>query len=138
VRRGGHPGRRRAQPGGGAVIALLIALGAAVGAPARYLTDRTVQARHDTLFPWGTLVVNVVASFVLGVLVGWPDLSPRVLALVGTGFCGALSTFSTFSYETVRLVEERARFYALANVAVSLAAGLGAAAFGWSIGTTLG
>lgn len=116
----------------------MIALGAAVGAPARYLTDRAVQSRHDTLFPWGTLTINVLASLVFGVLVGSADgISDEMLALIGTGFCGALSTFSTFSFETVRLVEDRARFYAVANVVISLVAGIGAAALGWSIGLAL-
>jgi CrcB protein len=121
------------------VIALMVALGAAVGAPARYLTDRAVQSRHDTLFPWGTLAVNVVASLLLGGLLGAGEhLDPAGLALVGTGFCGALSTFSTLSFETLRLWQDRARFYAVANVVVSLVAGLGAATLGWSIGATLG
>jgi CrcB protein len=120
------------------VIALMIALGAAVGAPARYLTDRAVQSRHDTLFPWGTLTINVAASLVFGVLIGSADgVSDEALALLGTGFCGALSTFSTFSFETVRLIEDRARFYAVANVVISLVAGIGAAALGWSIGLAL-
>jgi len=120
------------------VIALMVALGAAVGAPARYLTDRAVQSSHDTLFPWGTLAVNVLASLLLGGLAGaGSDLSPTAMALVGTGFCGALSTFSTFGYETVRLVQERARFYAVASVAVSLVAGLGGASLGWAIGAAL-
>lgn len=116
----------------------MVALGAAVGAPARYLTDRAVQTRHDTVFPWGTLAVNVVASLVLGGMLGaGPHLGPAVLALVGTGFCGALSTFSTFSFETLRLWQDRVRFYAVANVVVSLVAGLGAAALGWSIGAAV-
>lgn len=120
------------------MIPLMIAIGAAVGAPARYLTDRAVQARHDTLFPWGTLSVNVVASLILGVVTGADThLSSAVVALVGTGLCGALSTFSTFSYETMRLFEDRSRFYALANIAISVVAGLGAAALGWSIGASL-
>jgi CrcB protein len=120
------------------VIALMVALGAAVGAPARYLTDRAVQSRHDTLFPWGTLTVNVLASLLLGGLAGaGRDLSPTAMALIGTGFCGALSTFSTFGYETMRLAQERSRFFAVANVAVSLAAGLGAASLGWTIGAAL-
>lgn len=120
------------------MIPLMIALGAAVGAPARYLTDRAVQTRHDTVFPWGTLAVNAAASLLFGGLVGaGPQLSASAMALLGTGFCGALSTFSTFSYETVRLIEDRSRFYAVANIAISLVAGLGAAALGWSIGAAL-
>jgi CrcB protein len=108
---------------------LLVALGAAIGAPLRYLTDRAVQARHDSVFPWGTLTVNLAGSLVLGFLTGLPT-DPAVTALLGSGFCGALTTYSTFSYETLRLAQERARFYAIANVAASVVAGLGAAAFG--------
>jgi CrcB protein len=118
------------------VIVLLVGIGAAVGAPARFLTDRAIQNRHDSLFPWGTLCVNVVASFVLGVVVGL-DVSARVTALVGTGFCGGLSTWSTLGYETLRLVEDRARWFAVLNVAGSVLAGLAAAALGWLIGAAL-
>ncbi|WP_235433195.1 fluoride efflux transporter FluC, partial [Protofrankia coriariae] len=85
---------------------LLVIVGAAVGAPLRYLTDRAVQARHDTVFPWGTFTVNVVASAVLGLVSGAVlagAASSRVGLGVGTGLCGALSTYSTFSYETLRL-----------------------------------
>ncbi len=118
---------------------LMIALGAMVGAPARYLTDRAVQSRHQTVFPWGTLSVNIVASMILGVLVGAAaQVSPAISALIGTGFCGALSTYSTFSYEVMRLSGQGARFQALLSVAVSLVAGIGAAALGWSVGTALG
>jgi CrcB protein len=105
---------------------LLVAIGAAIGAPLRYLTDRLVQSRHDSVFPWGTLIVNVVGSLVLGVVVGLPA-NNSVLALAGTGFCGALTTYSTFSYETLRLTQEGARFYALANIVISVVAGLAAA-----------
>jgi fluoride exporter len=115
-----------------------VALGAAVGAPARYLTDRWVQSRHDGVFPWGTLTVNVVASLVLGALLGAAGaVSPAVSVALGTGFCGALSTYSTFSFETLRLLETRARFLAVANVVVSLAAGFGAVALGWTVGAAL-
>jgi CrcB protein len=118
------------------VILLWIALGAAIGAPARYLTDRATQARHDSVFPWGTLTVNMVGSFILGCLAAISThLSPDLTATVGIGFCGALTTYSTFSYETFRLLENGARFYAVANVGVSLLGGFGAVGLGWTLGT---
>ncbi|WP_026410957.1 fluoride efflux transporter CrcB [Actinomadura oligospora] len=104
---------------------LLVALGAAVGAPVRYLTDRAVQARHDSVFPWGTFAVNVFGCLLLGFLAAYP--AGGLMALAGTGFCGALTTYSTFGYETVRLAETGARPYAVLNVVASLGAGLGSA-----------
>jgi CrcB protein len=110
------------------VTAALVFLGAMVGAPLRYLTDRLVQSRHDSLFPWGTFTVNLVGCLILGALTGAGTALPHpVLALVGTGFCGALTTYSTFSYETLRLTEQKAYFYAAMNITVSIIAGLGAA-----------
>ncbi len=109
---------------------LLVIAGGMVGAPLRYLTDRAVQARHDSVFPWGTFLVNVVGCLVLGLLTGAAAegaASQRVQLLLGTGLCGALTTYSTFSYETLRLTEEGARLFAVANVVLSLAAGVGAA-----------
>ncbi len=117
---------------------LLVAVGAAVGAPARYLADRAVQRRHLTVYPWGTWVVNVAGSFVLGVVAGSADAAGPWSALLGTGFCGALTTYSTFGYETLRLVQEHdgrdAWFYA----AASAAAGTAAAALGWWLSTVPG
>jgi CrcB protein len=111
-----------------------------VGAPLRYLTDRAVQTRHDTLFPWGTFAVNVVGCLILGLLTGAVAAgaagSPLQLFL-GTGLCGALTTYSTFSYETLRLTETGAGFYAAANVLVSVTAGLGAAFAGVSFAQAL-
>ncbi|MGW2346613.1 fluoride efflux transporter CrcB [Streptomyces sp. NPDC001661] len=109
---------------------LLVIAGAMVGAPLRYLTDRTVQSRHDTVFPWGTFAVNVTGSLILGLVTGAVaagGASSQVQLLLGTGLCGALTTYSTFSYETLRLAEDGARFYAAVNVVGSVAAGLGAA-----------
>ncbi|MEW2081020.1 fluoride efflux transporter CrcB [Streptomyces sp. NPDC005283] len=109
---------------------LLVIAGAAIGAPLRYLTDRTVQAKHDTVFPWGTFTVNVVGCLVLGLVTGAVTVgaaSSQVQLFVGTGLCGALTTYSTFSYETLRLAEDGARFFAAVNVAASVVAGLGAA-----------
>lgn len=110
------------------MTAVLIFVGAAIGAPLRYLTDRAVQSRHESLFPWGTISVNVAGCLVLGVLTGAGTALPGpVLTLAGTGFCGALTTYSTFSYETLRLVEQKAYFYATMNVFLSIVAGVGAA-----------
>ncbi|MEW2523691.1 fluoride efflux transporter CrcB [Streptomyces sp. NPDC047071] len=115
---------------------VLVLTGAAVGAPLRYLTDRAVQGRHDSVFPWGTFTVNVVGCLVLGVLTGavtYGAASHSAQLLVGTGLCGALTTYSTFSYETLRLAETGARFLAAANAAASVAAGLGAAVTGAAV-----
>jgi CrcB protein len=112
---------------------LLVIAGAMVGAPLRYLTDRAVQARHDTLFPWGTFTVNVTGCLVLGLVTGAGGLSPHVQLLLGTGLCGALSTYSTFSYETLRLAQDGAGFFAVSNVVGSIAAGLGAAFTGTAL-----
>jgi CrcB protein len=122
------------------VSLLLVIAGAAVGAPLRYLSDRAIQARHDTVFPWGTLTVNVVGSLILGLLTGAVTAggaSPQVQLAVGTGFCGALTTYSTFSYETLRLLEDDARLYAAANVVASIVAGLVSAFAGVAIGQAI-
>jgi CrcB protein len=119
------------------VTVLLVALGAAIGAPLRYLTDRAIQSRHDSVFPWGTLTVNVAGSLLLGFVTGLPA-DPGVAALGGTGFCGALTTYSTFSYETLRLVQDGARFYAVINVVASVVAGLGAAYAGLLLAQAVG
>ena len=109
---------------------LLVALGAAVGAPLRYLIDRAVQGRRGSTFPWGTLTVNVAGSLILGGLAGGATahaVPGGAMALLGTGFCGALTTYSTFGYETIRLFELGARRGAVLNAAVSVVAGLAAA-----------
>lgn len=119
---------------------LFLCIGAAVGAPARYLTDRAIQSRHDTLFPWGTLTVNVAGSLILGILLGAAthlQVPAALVAGLGAGFCGALTTYSTFGYETVRLAEDGARLFGALNVLASLAAGFGAAALGFVIGQAL-
>ncbi|WP_024805233.1 fluoride efflux transporter CrcB [Nocardia sp. BMG51109] len=107
------------------MTAVLVFLGAMVGAPLRYLIDRAVLSRHDGVFPWGTFLVNLTGCLVLGGLTG-AALGTPALALLGTGFCGALTTYSTFGYETVRLAEERSYLYAALNVVVSVVSGLGA------------
>ncbi|HEY9493523.1 MAG TPA: fluoride efflux transporter CrcB [Intrasporangium sp.] len=121
---------------------VLVLIGGAVGAPLRYVTDLAVQRWHGGRFPWGTLVVNVCGSLLLGILLGAAASGPSgaadaasagVLALVATGFCGALTTYSTFSFETVRLIEDGAFAAALGNVLLSLGCGLGTGALGWAL-----
>jgi len=122
------------------VSLLLVITGAAVGAPLRYLSDRAIQSRHDTVFPWGTFTVNVLGSLILGIITGAVAAgraSPQVQLALGTGLCGALTTYSTFSYETLRLLEDDARLFAAANVLASIAAGLGAAFLGVAISHVL-
>ncbi|WP_345593631.1 fluoride efflux transporter CrcB [Streptomyces marokkonensis] len=119
---------------------LLVVVGGMVGAPLRHLTDRALRARHDTVFPWGTFTVNVVGCLALGLLTGAAlagAAGSDLRLLLGTGLCGALTTYSTFSYETLRLAETGARLQAAVNVGASVAAGLGAAFAGVTLADAL-
>ena len=115
----------------------LVLLGAAVGAPLRYVTDVLVQSRHDSVLPWGTLVVNVGGSLLLGVAAAALPDHEGALALVGTGFCGALTTFSTFGFETVRLAQDGRVRSSVANVVVSVGLSLATCALGWCLTSAL-
>ncbi|SDD34837.1 CrcB protein [Geodermatophilus telluris] len=112
---------------------LLVAAGAMAGAPLRLLVTR-LAARRGRDPALGTLAVNVAGSAVLGVLLGLGDAPAAVVALVGTGFCGTLTTFSTLGADVVRLVAGRAVGRALAYTAASAVLGLGAAAVGYAAG----
>lgn len=119
---------------------LLVMVGAAFGAPSRWILDRFVASRHKGDFPWGTIIINVSGSLLLGVILGATALTgdPGLVALAGVGFCGGFTTFSTFSFETVRLLEDGDHRLALGNVSLTLAAGLVAAVAGWYLGRLLG
>ncbi len=100
--------------------------GGAAGAPARYLLDGFVQSRARGTFPWGTFVINASGSLLLGILTGLAlqhGLGATAKTVLGTGFCGAFTTFSTFTFETVRLAEEGAVRGALYNVAANAVVG---------------
>lgn len=115
-------------------VAFLVAAG--IGAPARYLLDGLVQGRTGGAFPWGTFVVNVSGCLVLGLLTGlglYHHLGPTTRSVLGTGGMGAYTTFSTFSFETVRLAEEGAIDDAIRNAAASLFVGLAAASVGLAL-----
>jgi fluoride exporter len=101
---------------------LLVAVGGALGAAARYLLDRAIATRQTSPFPLGTLVINVTGSIALGAVLGWAagdHVSSAFVAWAGTGFLGAYTTFSTFTFETVRLLEDGAWRYAGWNLALS-------------------
>jgi CrcB protein len=114
------------------VTVLLVVLGAAIGAPARYLTDKAFQGRHDSVFPWGTFTANITGCALLGFLAALPAHT-GLMAFAGTGFCGALTTYSSFSYEAVQLARTNARTLAALYVGASVLAGFGAAYAGMAI-----
>jgi fluoride exporter len=105
-----------------------VAVGSAVGGMARFALATLVQQRAGPNFPLGTLVVNITGSFLLGFLLRYAlatdAVSPEVRALLTTGFCGGYTTFSTFTYDTVILIEDggsaRAGLYVLLSVGLSL------------------
>jgi fluoride exporter len=109
---------------------LYVAVGSAIGGVSRYLLGGLVQRMLDTTFPAGTLLVNVTGSFLLGAIIRYaletPSLTPEVRAFLTIGFCGGYTTFSTFSYETMALLEDgewaRAGVYITASVTLSLIA----------------
>lgn len=123
------------------MIALLgVAAGGVVGAPSRYVLDQWVNSRTEGLFPWGTFLVNITGAFLLGLISGlalYGGLGHLPATAVGTGFCGAYTTFSTFSYETVRLIEEGTMEAAVRNMAASLVLGLVAAAAGIALAAAI-
>lgn len=119
---------------------LAVAAAGFAGAVGRYLVDLAVQHRTQSALPVGTLVVNVTGSAALGFVVGiglYQGLADVSRAVVGTGFLGSYTTFSTFAYETIRLLEDGSRFEALANMAANTFLGLAAASTGLAIAAAL-
>jgi fluoride exporter len=108
----------------------------AVGAVCRYVVDGLIEDHAAGVFPWGTFLINMTGSLLLGLITGaalyhaFPS-TPKII--LGTGFCGAYTTFSTWTFESVRLLEEGSIRPALANAALSLAVGMGAAGLGLAI-----
>jgi len=114
---------------------LLVAAGGAAGSVARYLASLAALG-ISTTFPWGTLGVNVVGSFALGVVLGALPAGTAGRLLLGTGFCGGFTTFSAFSAEVVALAEGGAAGRAAGYAAASVALGVAAAAAGAVVGRT--
>ena len=113
-----------------------IVVAGAVGAPIRFLLDGFVQDRTSGAFPWGTFVINMTGSVILGFITGLAlyhafPTTPKII--LGTGFCGAYTTFSTWTFETIRLLEEGAVRDALLNAGMSLLIGMLAAGTGLAL-----
>jgi CrcB protein len=120
------------------MIAAGILVFGAIGAIARYVIDGTVTERVKDHLPYGTLLVNVLGSFILGFVTGlvlYHDDSATIRTLVGTGFCGAFTTWSTLSWETLRLVEEGDTGTAAVTVLGGIATSMLAAAVGLALAT---
>ena len=113
----------------------LVALGGGAGAVTRYVIERTAAQRISAPFPYGILIANVVGSFLLGVLLG--SVTGAWLVLLGVGYCGALTTYSTFAHDTMRLTGGGRMPVAVTNVVVSIVAGLLAVSGGLALGALL-
>ncbi|NMC31701.1 MAG: fluoride efflux transporter CrcB [Veillonellaceae bacterium] len=109
---------------------LAVAVGGAIGACTRYLVSGWAAGRFGAEFPLGTLIVNVVGCFIIGVFLTLTTerliVSPYWRLVVAVGFLGGLTTFSSFGYETLRLMEDAEVLPAFFNVALNLGVGLGA------------
>ncbi len=115
---------------------LAFALGAGIGAPLRFLVDGAVEYGNGIVRHRGTLAVNAAGSLLLGVITALTlrDQVPTdVDTIIGVGFCGALTTFSTFAVETVRLIEAGEIEHAVKNVALNTVVAIGLAAVGYAV-----
>ncbi len=103
---------------------LLIFIGGGLGSLTRFLLSKFIQENIDKSFPFGTLGVNVLASIVLGIFVGMVDIksltNPNYKALIAIGFCGGFSTFSTFSNDTLQLIQNNRMLEALMNILLNV------------------
>ncbi|GEN34039.1 MULTISPECIES: fluoride efflux transporter CrcB [Aneurinibacillus] len=106
---------------------LLIGLGGVIGTISRFYLGKWVTSKSNSLFPWGTFIINISGSFILGILFFLHtrgNVANWLWLMLGTGFCGGYTTFSTFSYETVQLMQKKQLLYALGYVLLSIVGGL--------------
>ncbi len=120
---------------------LWVAIGSAIGGVGRYWCGALVAERFGDAFPWGTLLVNVAGSFLIGIVAAMGDsydrpwLPPQeVRAFIVVGFCGGYTTFSAFSLQTLALLREGAWAYAIGNVVLSVVLCLVAVWLGYLVG----
>jgi CrcB protein len=119
---------------------VLIAVGGALGSMSRYACSRAVALSYGETFPWGTVVVNIAGSFIIGFMAGisGPDsrliVSPNVRNFIMVGFCGGYTTFSSFSLQTLQLIQNGDAAEAFGNVLLSVAACMAAVTLGYLAG----
>ncbi|GAA3282511.1 fluoride efflux transporter CrcB [Paenarthrobacter aurescens] len=119
---------------------ILLALAGGIGAVARFVVDGAIRQRFKTALPWGTILINITGSFALGVLAGAVmrgRASESVFLILGTGFLGGYTTFSTASLETIRLIQSGRTGLALINGLGSMAASVLSATAGVGVGLLL-
>jgi CrcB protein len=120
-----------------ALVFIALALAGGLGASARMLLDGLIKSRLSAALPWGTIIINVSGSLVLGLLTGLAGvhiLPEPWLLVLGTGFLGGYTTFSTASFETIRLIQERRWVAGLVNGLGTLVVSTAAAALGLWLG----
>jgi CrcB protein len=123
---------------------LWIAIGSALGGMARYACSRAVALRYGETFPWGTLLVNITGSFVIGLIAALtgPDsrlvVNPNTRTFLMVGICGGYTTFSSFSLQTLELIRNRDVGEAFGNILLSVAACMAAVAIGYIVGSAIG
>ena len=117
---------------------ILVGIGGMIGSIGRYLAGKVVQTRTDSIFPYSTLSVNLLGSFILGLILSIAtrrNLSPEWGLFLGTGVCGGFTTFSAFSLENLNLLQQKPALSIL-YISISLAGGVLFAALGVWAGRT--
>jgi fluoride exporter len=119
----------------------LVGIGGFFGSIARYATARSIDVKLNALFPYGTLTVNIIGSFILGIVIAWASRkgagSENMRLLLATGFCGGFTTFSAFAFENLTLIEQKMIGSALLYISVSLILGVLAVYAGVVVGRSL-
>jgi len=122
------------------ILMMAVGIAGGVGAIGRYLTDGAIQDRSRGILPLGTMTVNVVGSFVMGVLGGFVlfhNAGTNAMAVIGTGFCGGFTTWSTASWETLRLFEDDAFGAGVVNAVGGIAGSIATAGVGLLLASVL-
>ncbi|MFT3794199.1 fluoride efflux transporter CrcB [Flavobacterium sp.] len=106
----------------------LVAIGGAIGSVLRYLTSVVTQKYVSSVFPWATLITNIIGCFLIGLLMGWLSKNQmedsNLKWLLVTGFCGGYTTFSAFGFENISLLQNHHSAMAFGYIALSIIAGL--------------